>query len=188
MILPINIYSDEVLRATARPLKGVDSNIRSLVASMLESMRNASGIGLAAPQIGCSIRLLVIDLSCMEKYADEKPVVVINPHILAVKGYNAMEEGCLSLPGILGDVVRPSSITLKYRDEHFEERTGDFSGMMARVLQHEIDHLDGKLFIDRMQKRDRRKIDKELQSLANGNVEADYPLVLAGITQKVCHA
>ncbi len=177
MILPINIYSDDVLRRKARPLKGVDGAIVELVESMFESMRNAAGIGLAAPQVGHSLRLLVLDVSCVSNYEDEKPMVVINPHILAVRGSNEMEEGCLSVPGVQGDVVRPASLTLKYRDEHFEERIGDFSGMVARVLQHEIDHLNGTLFVDRLEKRDRRKIQKELEALSSGVVNAAYPVV-----------
>ncbi len=177
MILPINIYSDDILRQKAKPLKGVDSGIEELVASMFESMRNASGIGLAAPQVGRSIRLIVLDLSCVDDYEREKPMVVINPHLLSVRGYNEMEEGCLSVPGVKGYVTRPSVITLKYRDEHFEEQTGEFSGMIARALQHEIDHLDGTLFVDRMEKRDRKKIQKELEALGSGIVNADYPVV-----------
>ena len=177
MILPINIYSDDILRQKAKPLKGVDSGIEELVASMFESMRNASGIGLAAPQVGRSIRLIVLDLSCVDDYEREKPMVVINPHILSVRGHNEMEEGCLSVPGVKGDVVRPSVITLKYRDEHFEEQTGEFSGMIARALQHEIDHLDGTLSVDRMEKRDRKKIQKELAALAAGIVDTEYPVV-----------
>ena len=176
MIVPINTYSDPVLALKAKPLKGVDASIEELIGNMFESMHNASGIGLAAPQIGCSLRLLVIDLSVMESHSDAKPVVVINPRILSVKGQNSMEEGCLSVPGVQGDVLRPSAITLKYRDEHFEEHTAEFTGLMARVLQHEIDHLDGTLFVDRMEKRDRKKIQKELDAIAEGRVTADYPL------------
>jgi peptide deformylase len=175
MIVPINIYSDDVLRKKAKPLKGVDSDIDDLIGIMFECMRNASGIGLAAPQIGHSIRLLVLDISCIKEYMDVKPMIVINPHILSVRGNNIMEEGCLSIPGVQGDVTRPSVITLKYRDEHFEEKSGEFSGMLARVLQHEIDHLDGTLFVDRLLKRDRRKIQPKLNELASGIVEAPYP-------------
>jgi peptide deformylase len=175
MILPINIYSDEVLKKKARPMKGVDSSTQELVAAMFESMRNAAGIGLAAPQVGHSVRLIVVDISCMKEYPDEKPMVVINPHLLSVKGTNIMEEGCLSIPGVQGDVLRPASITLKYRDEYFREQTGEFSGMLARVLQHEIDHLDGMLFVDRLGKRDRRKVQGMLNDLASGIVDAPYP-------------
>ncbi len=176
MILPINIYSDDILRQRAKPLTGVDDAVKGLVASMFESMRNASGLGLAAPQVGHSLRLLVLDLSCIKKYENEKPMVVINPYILAVMGSSDMEEGCLSVPGVQGDVQRPSAITLKYRDERFEEQVCDFSGMVARVLQHEIDHLNGTLFVDRMEKRGRRKIKNKLESLASGVVDAAYPV------------
>jgi len=188
MILPINIYSDDILRQKAKPLKGVDSGIEELVASMFESMRNASGIGLAAPQVGHSIRLLVLDLSCIGEYEHEKPMVVINPYILSVKGYCDMEEGCLSVPGVQGDVERPSVITLKYRDEHFGERTGEFSGMLARALQHEIDHLDGTLFVDRMEKRDRKKIQKELEAIASGTGNTEYPVVAPKLVTVPKHA
>ena len=176
MILPINTYSDPVLGLKAKPLRGVDAEIEALIAEMFDTMYKAPGIGLAAPQVGHSIRLVVVDISSIEKYADFKPMVVINPRIVAVRGRNSMEEGCLSVPGVAGDVVRPSAITLHYRDEKFEEHTVDFDAMMARVLQHEIDHLDGKLFVDRMEKRDRRKIQKELDAIAEGRVKADYPL------------
>lgn len=174
MILPINTYSDEVLHQKAKPLKGVDSDIEALIESMFESMENASGIGLAAPQVGRSIRLLVLDVSCMKSYEDVPPMVVINPNILSVRGKNFMEEGCLSVPGVQGDVARPAEITLKYRDRNFEEHTGEFKGMLARVLQHEIDHLGGTLFVDRMEKQDRRRIQKELDEIAAGRVPTDY--------------
>jgi len=178
MILPITIYSDDILRQRSKPLKGVDSAIEGLIGSMFDSMYNASGIGLAAPQVGYSLRLLVLDVSCVKNYENEKPMVVINPHILAVRGSSEMDEGCLSVPGVQGDVVRPSVITLKYRNEHFEEQVGEYAGMLGRVLQHEIDHLDGTLFVDRVQKRDRRKIKKDLDALASGIVHASYPVVV----------
>jgi peptide deformylase len=176
MILPINTYSDPVLTMKAKPLKGVDASTQELIAEMFETMHRAAGIGLAAPQVGQSIRLLVVDISGIEKYADVKPMVVINPRIVAVRGTYSMEEGCLSVPGVNGEVTRPAAITLHYRDENFEEHTASFDALMARVLQHEIDHLDGRLFIDRMDKRDRRKIQKELDAIAAGEVKANYPL------------
>ncbi|NTU67413.1 MAG: peptide deformylase [Chlorobiaceae bacterium] len=176
MIVPINTYSDPVLSLKAKPLKGLDPSIGELIGNMFESMRNAEGIGLAAPQIGVSLRVLVLDLSCMESHRDAKPMVVINPRIIGVKGRNVMDEGCLSVPGVMGEVLRPSAINLHYRDEHFEEHTAEFSGMLSRALQHEIDHLDGTLFVDRMEKRDRRKIQKELEAIAEGRITTTYPL------------
>jgi peptide deformylase len=177
MIVPINIYSDEVLRRKAVSVTGIDATIEELFGNMFETMYNAPGIGLAAPQVGRSLRLLVVDISCIREYENVKRMVVINPRILESRGYKAMEEGCLSLPGVQGDVVRPASINLSWRDEHFEERTGEFSGMLARVLQHEIDHLDGRLFVDRLQKRDRRKVQQDLDDLAEGRFSASYPVV-----------
>ncbi|RNA65810.1 peptide deformylase [Prosthecochloris sp. ZM_2] len=177
MILPITIYGDKVLHRKARSLKGGDAVDAELIGSMMESMRNASGIGLAAPQVGESLRLLVVDISEVQGYENAEPLVVINPHILAVNGYNSMEEGCLSVPDVRGDVVRPSTIQLKYRDEHFEEHVGEFSGLMARVLQHEIDHLDGTVFVEHLQRRQRRKIQKALDALAGGDVHTSYPVV-----------
>ncbi len=176
MILPINTYSDEVLRRKAKPLQGVDQQLEELTGSMFESMRNANGIGLAAPQVGVSLRLLVVDISQVDGYSDVSPLVVINPNIVAVKGFNSMEEGCLSIPEVTGEVVRPSSIQLKYRDSNFEQCTGEFDGLLARVLQHEIDHLDGTLFVDRMQRRNRRRIQKALEALSRGEVQASYPI------------
>ena len=178
MILPINTYSDEVLRRKAKPLKETGTEEEELVGNMFESMRNADGIGLAAPQVGVSRRLLVIDLTPVNGYENVPSMVVINPHLLDVRGYATMEEGCLSIPDVRGDVVRPSAIRLKYRDEHFEERIGEFSGFLARVLQHEIDHLDGTLFVDRMTRRNRRKIQKELEAISSGNFTAPYPVAL----------
>ena len=178
MILPINTYSDEVLRRKAKPLKGIDEQLEELIGNMFESMRNAEGIGLAAPQVGVSQRLLVVDISLADGYEGASPMVVINPHVLAVRGFNSMEEGCLSIPDVRGEVVRPSVIQLKYRDENFEERVGEFNDLAARVLQHEIDHLDGTLFVDRMQRRNRRKIQKELDAITRGEVKASYPVAL----------
>lgn len=181
MIVPINIFSDEVLRRKAVPLEGMDSDTEELLGNMFETMYNAPGIGLAAPQVGRSLRLLVIDLSSLKEYSNLKPMVVINPRILDSRGYRAMEEGCLSLPGVQGDVVRPAVINLHYRDEHFEERTDEFSGMLARVLQHEIDHLDGKLFVDRLPKKERRKVQKDLDALVSGQFIASYPVVPSSV-------
>ncbi len=178
MILPINTYSDEVLRRKAKPLKETGPEEDELVGNMFESMRNADGIGLAAPQVGESRRLLVVDLTPVDGYENVPPMVVINPHILDVRGYVTMEEGCLSIPDVRGDVVRPSTIQLKYRDEHFEEHVGEFTGFLARVLQHEIDHLEGTLFVDRMTRRNRRKIQKELDAISSGKITAPYPVAL----------
>lgn len=180
MIVPITIYGDEVLRRKALPLEGVDASTEELIGNMFETMYNAPGIGLAAPQVGRSVQLLVLDISCMKEYVDVGPMVVINPGVLGSRGYRSMEEGCLSLPGLQGEVVRPAEITLRYRDERFRERTAEFSGMLARVLLHEMDHLEGRLFVDRLPKKEKRKVQRELDALVRGEFEAEYPVVRSG--------
>jgi len=175
MILPLNIFGDDILRKKARPLQGIDTGIEKLVSSMFETLYHTSGIGLAAPQVGHSIQLVVADISRSRRgdYACEKPIVAINPHILSANGDDVTEENCLSIPGIRKNIVRPAAITLQYRNEHFEEKTSEFSGLLARVLQHEIDHLHGTLFIDRLTPLDREMIQSELDTIAAGIVPAE---------------
>lgn len=175
-ILPIYTYGHEVLGKVAKPLKGVDAELKQLFKDMFETMHQADGIGLAAPQVGKSIRLLVVDISVMEEYEDVSPMVVINPQILETGGIVSMEEGCLSVPGVREKVKRPEVIKLKYRDENFVEHTAQFDGLLARVLQHEIEHLNGHLFIDNLDTKTRREIREELQAIKDGEIEAEYIL------------
>ena len=137
---------------------------------MFEALYYPSGIALAAPQIGHSIQLVVVDISRSKRgiYSQEKPLVVINPQILSVIGDDVMEEGCLSIPGIRKNITRPAEITLQYHDVHLEEQTSEFSGLFSRVLQHEIDHLQGILYIDRLEANERRMIQTELNAIASG--------------------
>ncbi|WP_041469098.1 peptide deformylase [Chloroherpeton thalassium] len=173
-ILPVYTLGEPVLNKVAKPLKGVDAEMKQFIEDMFETMYNADGIGLAAPQVGKSLRLLVVDVSVMEDYQDEKPLVVINPQILETKGLSTMEEGCLSVPGVHEEVTRPKQITLKYRDADFVERVEIYDGMMARVLQHEIEHLQGNLFIDNLDAKTRRLHREELDAIKNGEVETAY--------------
>lgn len=175
-ILPIYTYGHEVLGKVAKPLKGLDSELKMLINNMFDTMYQADGIGLAAPQVGKSVRLLVVDISVMEEYADEKPMVVINPQILETGGMISMEEGCLSVPGVREVVKRPEAIKLKYRDENFVEHTANYEGLLARVLQHEIEHLNGQLFIDNLDTKVRREIRDDLQAIKNGEIDAEYVL------------
>jgi peptide deformylase len=176
MILPIYTYGHEVLKKVAKPIKHVDDGLKTLIADMFETMHQASGIGLAAPQIGKSIRLLVVDLSRQEDYKDEKPLVVINPQILETKGRVTMEEGCLSLPGIRETVERPRKILLKYRDEKFAEHEQWFDGLTSRVLQHENDHLNGDLFIDYLDSEIKKEFKQDLADIKQGKTHAEYVL------------
>ncbi|MDW8466031.1 MAG: peptide deformylase [Chloroherpetonaceae bacterium] len=164
-ILPIYTYGHEVLKKVAKPLKGVNEEIKTLIADMFETMYQAEGIGLAAPQVGKSIRLMVVNISMIEKYQHTKPMVIINPVILATEGEVEMEEGCLSMPGVREVVTRPEFITLKYRDENFVEHTERFGGLLSRVIQHEFDHLNGELFVEKLAPSVRREHRAELEAI-----------------------
>ncbi len=142
----IRIVGDEVLREKAAGIEKFDEELKQLVEEMFDTMHEADGIGLAAPQVGLSIRLLVTDTSELEK--GTQPTAFINPQIVASEGESTFEEGCLSIPGVREEVTRPEKITLEYQTVDGVKKKEDFEGWQARVLQHEIDHLDGVLFID----------------------------------------
>ena len=145
----IHKLGDAVLRTPARRIGKVDDAIRDLARDMLISMYAARGIGLAAPQIGVHQQLLVIDLEIED--ADSPPLVLINPEITAVGGsICTYEEGCLSIPGVYLDVVRPSVVEVSYRDAFGRPKRLKADGLMARCIQHEMDHLNGVLFVDRV--------------------------------------
>jgi len=176
-ILPINTFGDEVLQKVAKPLKGIDDTHKQLFKDMLETMYQAEGIGLAGPQVGKSLRVFVIDLSVMDDFKDEKPLVFVNPQIMETRGLVKMEEGCLSLPGIREEVKRPEVIKIKYRDENFEEHIQEVDGFKARVIQHEYEHLTGNVFINNLEGRAKRRIKDELDAIKHGEVETSYPIV-----------
>jgi peptide deformylase len=145
---PILIYPDPFLRKKASPVLRVDERIRELVKDMFETMRAASGIGLAATQIGVGKRVIVVDISPVEKEA--APLALINPEIVERKGTETGTEGCLSIPGVEGEVPRNGYVLVKAQDDQSRPVQLPARGMLARALQHEIDHLDGILFIDRI--------------------------------------
>ncbi|MBD2550786.1 peptide deformylase [Microcystis elabens FACHB-917] len=147
--LEIHKLGSKELRAPARRISKVDASIRDLARDMLRSMYTAKGIGLAAPQVGVHRQLLVIDLDLEE--AATPPLVLINPEITAAgASFNTYEEGCLSIPGVYLDVVRPSVVEVTYRDETGRPRRLKADGLLARCIQHEMDHLQGVLFVDRV--------------------------------------
>ena len=147
--LEIHTLGDRVLRQPAKRISKVDAAVRDLARDMLRSMYTARGIGLAAPQVGVHKQLLVIDLEI--ENAAAPPLVLINPEITSASAsVDTYEEGCLSIPGVYLDVVRPSAIQLSYRDEMGRPRTMKADGLMARCIQHEMDHLQGVLFVDRV--------------------------------------
>ena len=158
---PLEIFKlgSETLRTEAKRISKVDNQIRNLAKDMLQSMYSAKGIGLAGPQVGISKELLVIDINFEDSAAE--PLILINPEITAFGStLNSYEEGCLSIPGVYLNVVRPSTIKLKFRDEMGRPRKMNADGLLARCIQHEVDHLKGVLFVDRVTSRDELK--KEL--------------------------
>jgi peptide deformylase len=147
--LAIHTLGSRELRTPARRISKVDEEVRDLARSMLQSMYAARGIGLAAPQVGIHKQLLVIDLDLEE--AATPPLVLINPEITAASAsFNTYEEGCLSIPKVYLDVVRPSTVEVSFRDEQGRPRKLKADGLLARCIQHELDHLNGVLFVDRV--------------------------------------
>lgn len=178
MILPIYIYGQPVLRKMAEDIALDYPNLKELIANMFETLDHADGVGLAAPQIGLPIRVVVIDLDVMsEDHPEFKNFrkAYINPHILEVLGEEvSMEEGCLSIPGIHEAVKRGSMIHVKYVDEDLIEHDEIVEGYLARVMQHEFDHLDGKMFIDHLSPLRKQMIKGKLNALLKGKAHCTY--------------
>ena len=162
-ILPIRIYPDPVLRVHCREVVLFDDDLRRLVADLVETVHAAPGIGLAAPQVGVERRVAVVDLSVGER--PEDLLVMINPRLLREDGSDEDEEGCLSLPGITDQVRRPLSILLGATNSEGEDFEFEAEGLLARAICHEIDHLDGVLFPDRLQGLRRQRVRRALRRL-----------------------
>lgn len=179
MKLPIYVYGMPVLRETAKDiLPEQKEEIEALVKDMFETLTASNGIGLAAPQIGKAIRVVVIDLSVMAddfpEYKDFKHAY-FNAHIVDYsEETESMEEGCLSLPGLSEKVVRPTSIRVQYLDEQFQPHDEWVDGFLARVMQHEFDHLDGHVFIDRISTFRRQMIKSKVAAFQKGKVRCSY--------------
>lgn len=178
MILPIVVYGSPILRSENREISKDHPEIGKLVEDMLETMYSAEGVGLAAPQIGRNIRLFVIDLS---PWAEDEPELAdfrkafINPEIYeSSEEEDYYNEGCLSLPGLHEDVMRPVSIRMRYLDENFESHDEEFTGRPARVIQHEYDHLEGKVFTDRLAPLRRTLLKSKLAGYSKGKYKASY--------------
>ena len=179
MILPIYIYGQPVLRKVAEDITPDYQELKTLIANMWETLADSEGIGLAAPQIGRDIRLVVIDLDPLSEdlpeYKDFRQVY-INAHIVEYDETNtdASEEGCLSLPAIHEKVVRPTRIRVQWMDENFQAHDEWIEGYLARVMQHEFDHLDGKMFIDRISALRKQLIKSKLKALTQGRYRCGY--------------
>ncbi len=184
MILPIYTYGQPVLRKQARDITSDYPELSSLIANMFETLTASEGVGLAAPQIGLDIRLVVIDLSDLAaddpQYKDFRRAYV-NPRIVEVDGSetDVMEEGCLSLPGIHEPVRRPKRIRVSYLDEQFQPHEEWAEGFLARVMQHEFDHLDGHMFIDRISPLRRQMVQGKLKAMLKGNIRCGYKVKTA---------
>jgi len=179
MILPIYTYGQPVLRKVAQDIEKNYPELDTLIENMWETLAESDGIGLAAPQIGLAIRLVVIDLRDLKdtfpEYADFKNVY-INPHIIEFDETNTdtSEEGCLSLPAIHEKVARPTRIRVRYCDADFQEHDEWVEGYLARVMQHEFDHLEGKMFIDHISPLRKQLIKSKLRSLLQGKFRCSY--------------
>jgi len=181
-ILPIHTYGQPSLRKKAKPVRAVDDDLVKFVQDMFETMHNAHGIGLAANQVGTLRRVIVIDVSDMgEEYKDEKPLVLLNPQVIQSEGEWTMEEGCLSIPDIRDDVTRAETIRVQFKDLDFKDQEIRADGLLARVILHEIDHLDGVLFIDHLGAVKRKLLTGRLNKIRKGEVEIEYPFVAEGI-------
>ncbi len=183
MILPIYVYGQPVLRKIGKEIDMNHKDLKNLINDMFETMYKSDGVGLAAPQIGQSIKLFVIDGTPMAKddpsLTDFKKVF-INPIILEESGDDCIyNEGCLSLPGIREDIVRKSIIKIKYLDENFNPHEEIFDGMKARIIQHEYDHTNGILFIDRISPLRKKLLKRRLNDIINGKVDISYKIKIA---------
>lgn len=176
MVYPIVVYGDPVLKRRAKDIEKDSLNIKELVADMYETMYAASGVGLAAPQIGKGIRIFVVDAEPMdEDNLKGFKKAFINPEVIEEDGDEwAFEEGCLSIPGIRADVERPERVRIKYFDEDWNEHDETYEGLAARVIQHEYDHLEGVLFTDYISPFKKRLLKSKLNNISKGQVRTDY--------------
>lgn len=188
MILPIVAYGNPVLRKPAEAITPDYPGLRQLVEDMWETMYASNGVGLAGPQINKPIRLFVMDSAQIfanmedddETYTDEPGIkkVFINAKMVALNGEEwVYNEGCLSIPKIREDIQRPELVTIEYADENFVPHTETFTGLTARIIQHEYDHIDGKLFIDYLKPLKKKLLQGKLNDISKGKVKVDYKMI-----------
>lgn len=189
MILPIVAYGFDVLRKTAKDITPDYPGLEKLIADMWETMYSSNGVGLAAPQINRDIRLFVVDSAQMFANMDEEETllypdkpgikqVFINAHVEELLGDDWLyNEGCLSIPKIREDVYRAEEVTIRYMDENFKEHVNTFDGITARVILHEYDHIEGKLFIDYLKPLKRKMLKGKLDDISRGKVSVDYKML-----------
>jgi peptide deformylase len=195
MILPIVAYGDTVLRKKGQEVNSEYPKLNELIDNMYETMYNAFGLGLAAPQIGLSIRLFIIDTSPLaedESLTNEEinelegfKRVFINARVIEEQGEEwAFSEGCLSIPNLREDVLRKPAIKIQYLDEKFESHIEEFNGLIARVIQHEYDHIEGILFTDKISNFKKRLIRGKLANISKGEINVDYKMRFPGVKKR----
>ncbi len=180
MILPIYAYGQPVLRKKAKPIDADYPDLEQLIQNMWETLENAKGVGLAAPQIGLPIRLFIVNSIPMMEEGEEGQGIkraFINAELMEEEGEEwPYEEGCLSIPEITGEVMRQPRIKLRYQDEDFNTHEEVFTGMNARVIQHEYDHIEGVLFLEYLKPVKKRLIRRKLESIKKGKINPDYSM------------
>ena len=187
MVLPIMAYGSSVLRKVGSTIDKDYPELSELISNMKETMKNARGVGLAAPQIGKAIRLFIVDTSPFSEDEELSEVereilknfnkIFINPKILNEEGKDwAFNEGCLSIPNINEDVTRKETLTIEYFDENFKKHVETINGLAARVVQHEYDHIEGILFTDKLSSLKKRLLKKKLGNISKGIVDVDYKM------------
>ena len=187
MIIPIYGYGEPVLRQVGAEISPDYPNLKEIIANMYDTMYNAYGVGLAAPQIGLAIRLFIVDTAPFSESDDLSSEeaqqlkgfkkTFINPKIIKEEGNEwGFNEGCLSIPDVREDVFRKERITIEYFDENFVKHTEVYDGLIARVIQHEYDHIEGVLFTDKISSLKKTLIKKRLQNIIDGKIRADYKM------------
>lgn len=181
MLLPIYAYGQPILKKIATPIQPDFPDLAELISNMWETMTHADGVGIAAPQIGLAIRLFLIDTTDVKREGKVEATdtgfrqVFINAQMVEESGKLwAYEEGCLSIPHIRGDVERLPEIRIQWLDENFEQHEATFTGINARVIQHEYDHIEGLLFTERLKPLKKRMIQRKLENIRSGKVKTDY--------------
>jgi len=176
-LLPVTMCGDKILRKKLAKVTKVDNETIKLITNMFDTMRNANGIGLAANQVGADRAILIVDISLVEGFEEVKPVVLINPKIKKYSDkISVIEEGCLSIPDIREEVERPESITITYQDTDLKEHTVEIDSLLARVIQHEYDHLQGILFTDLVNDEVKKRIKKPLSMIKRRKIDVEYPI------------
>jgi len=175
MILPIVAYGDQILKQEAEEIEADFPQLQTLIDNMFETMYKSEGVGLAAPQIGQSIRVFIIDASKMDEELKGLKRIFINPEVVELSGEEwEYEEACLSIPFIREKISRPDAVLINYLDENFEEHEEWFTGLAGRIVQHEYDHIEGILFTDHLSALKRRMLKRKLADISKGEIDVEY--------------